>query len=111
MIVNKAALEDLINDIGADATARVLEVFLAEMGSQVKDIRTNLNAEHLDSIVKLAHTLKSTSATFGAITLNGFAFQVEMAARNRNTDSLGDLVAALERCAQETTLLYTPYTD
>lgn len=111
MTINTTIVLKLINDIGADATARALKVFLVEIDSNVRDIRTSLDESEFDSIAKLAHTLKSTSATFGAVSLNDIALEVEVAAKSRDPAALLRLVDALELCARDTKPLYKTHTD
>ncbi len=109
--INRETLSEMTDSIGANSLARIIKVFLDELDAQIIDICSHLAAGQIDQVENLAHSLKSTTATFGATDLNMIAAKLEQAARSQNLDALGPLVESLQECAQETKPLFTSYTE
>jgi HPt (histidine-containing phosphotransfer) domain-containing protein len=77
------ALDGLRASVEGD-TAFVIELidaFLADSASQLTAIEAAVAAGDADALVRPAHTLKSASATLGAVRLSATARTLEMAGR------------------------------
>jgi len=109
--IDHGILSELTDSIGTSSLARIIKIFLNELDTQIIDICSHLAADQIDQVENLAHSLKSTTATFGATDLNAIAEKLEHAARNENRDALAPLVESLRKGAQETKPLFTPYTE
>ena len=109
--INHETLSEMTDSIGTSSVARIIKVFLDELDSQIVDICSHLAADQLDQVENLAHSLKSTTATFGATDLNMIAEKLEQAARNENRNTLVPLVESLRQCGEETKPLFTSYTE
>jgi HPt (histidine-containing phosphotransfer) domain-containing protein len=109
-MIDIQTLRELTDNIGKSSVTRILKVFLDEMEDQLAEIKLCLESYQIREIAGVAHTLKSTSATFGAIELRDIAFQIEMAARNDNLDELLKLSEPLTICIASMRTLYRPYT-
>lgn len=110
-MINTEILRDLEDAIGEKAATRILSVFLVELEDQLAEILVCMEAIQTTRIAEIAHSLKSTSATFGATDLNDLAFQIEMAAGENRVGDLVALVGELQNCIQITRSLYRSYTD
>jgi HPt (histidine-containing phosphotransfer) domain-containing protein len=87
------ALDGLLELAGGDAqfVGELIDAYLSES----PDLLEALRAGSGDELIRAAHTLKSTSASFGANSLAALCSQLEQAAGHG--DRPEDLVAAAER--------------
>ena len=68
------------NDI--DFVRELVETYLADAPAQLKAMTAAVEADDADALVRPAHTLKSSSATVGAMRLTAVARELEMAGRS-----------------------------
>ncbi len=68
-------------ELGEKAFAGFVDLYLAEMINRESDIRSAADRGASDALTLAAHTLKSTSAAFGAVTLASLCGEIESAAR------------------------------
>ena len=107
---DEAALSGLIEEIGADATLRILSVFLAETEITLERISAMRNGTTPSQLADAAHTLKSTASTFGfselaaaAVALEaGVGQQIPTATLNGMIDDLQAAFAAGRRALAST---------
>lgn len=59
----------------------ILKLYLETTQGQIKDISSAFDADQIESIIRPAHTLKSTSRQMGAPVLANYAFEIEVAAK------------------------------
>lgn len=109
--INHTVLSDLTESIGLERASHIIKVFLEELDTQVDSIHSMLENGQLDKIASLAHTIKSTSATFGAVDLNQAALRLETAARGSDLEAVKALIGMLISCVEETKPLYKSYTE
>lgn len=109
--IDQNILSELSDSIGASSVSRIVKVFLDELDTQADDIHSNLTEGRMEKISDLAHSLKSTTATFGATDLHLVAVNMEKAANNNEHESLVSLVSELRTCIAKTKPLYIPYTE
>jgi len=83
-LVDEAVLADLLASTGDDPAfvRELLETYLAETPDQLAAIRAAIEADDAEALVRPAHTLKSSSATLGAMRLSALARELEMAGRS-----------------------------
>jgi HPt (histidine-containing phosphotransfer) domain-containing protein len=83
-LVDEAVLADLLASTGDDPAfvRELLETYLAETPDQLAAIRAAIEADDAEALVRPAHTLKSSSATLGAMRLSAVARELEMAGRS-----------------------------
>ncbi|MGH2401139.1 MAG: Hpt domain-containing protein [Candidatus Limnocylindria bacterium] len=97
-MVDEKVLEELRASVGGDTAfvRDLIEAYLADSAGQLEAIEAALAADDAEALVRPAHTLKSSSATVGAMDLSALARTLEMAGR---AGSLGDAEArgAVER--------------
>lgn len=84
--VNIKVIDTLIKDTSVDFFPSLLEVFEAETAQRLANIDAALSAQDTKSLSIESHSLKGTSATFGAETLRSVVAALERASK------AGDLV-------------------
>ena len=80
--INRDTLQQVLDDVGPDMAALVLETFADELQGQA-DILTQAAVDNDHTAIRdAAHRLKSSAASFGAIALSETAGSIEHALRN-----------------------------
>ena len=79
---------------GATLVARLLRLFWESGSRQIAQIQEALDTGDDETLIRAAHTLKSSSATLGAARLADIGKQIELAARaDRHRSQIADLAA------------------
>lgn len=88
-ILDNSVLAELLASTGNDmAFVRdLVETYLVEAPAQVEGIAAAVAAADAPALVRPAHTLKSSSATMGAMRLSAVARRLEMAGRSGALDA------------------------
>ena len=88
-ILDEAVLAELMTSTGNDTAfvRDLVETYLAEAPAQVEGIAAAIAAADASALVRPAHTLKSSSATMGALRLSAVARRLEMAGRSGTLDA------------------------
>jgi HPt (histidine-containing phosphotransfer) domain-containing protein len=91
--LDTAALADLLETIGDDPEfmAELVDTYLADSPGLFAELRAGLASGDATAVRRAAHTLKSTSASFGATRLAALGREMEAAA------DTGDLAAVASR--------------
>lgn len=90
-IVDRSALDALVDIFGADdpdAILDLLDTFLTESTKQLDDIQSAFASSDWVKLHRMAHSLKSSSATFGAMRLSQASAALEVAAKGQCADQL-----------------------
>ena len=102
--IDRATFEALEESAGADFVRELVDTFLVEAPAMLDDLRSALAANDAARFRRAAHSLKSNSMTFGALTLGGMARTLELggldSARQANGKPLSDLADEYERAAR-----------
>jgi PAS domain S-box-containing protein len=77
LVLDSAALEQLRAALGGEATAEIIDTFLAEGPQLLSILRLAVERGDADELRRAAHTLKSNAATFGATPLSELGRQLE----------------------------------
>jgi HPt (histidine-containing phosphotransfer) domain-containing protein len=77
--------------------ARVAQAFRSSVERLMPDLRTAWQAGELETVRHVAHTLKSSSASIGAVKLSGLCAEIESMIRLESRDGLAWRVEAMER--------------
>ena len=88
-MVDEKVLEELQASVGGDRgfVRDLIDAYVADSAGQLEAIEAALAAGDAEALVRPAHTLKSSSATVGAMDLSSLARTLEMAGRS---GTLGD---------------------
>lgn len=104
-VLDESVLAQLLESVDRDRAFVVdlAEAYLADGARHLEAIRAAVDDSDADGLVRPAHTLKSSSATVGAMALSHTARELEMAGRSGSLDaSIAVLVERLDREWSET---------
>ena len=101
--IDRATFDELKETAGAEFVVELVDTFLTEAPVMLGDLRTALGAGNADQFRRAAHSLKSNSNTFGALTLGVMAKELELTglgpAQAANGATLDALAQEYERVA------------
>ena len=103
-LLDHAVLDELRDATGGDESFIVdlVETYIAEGAANLEGMIAAAEAGDPAAIVRPAHTLKSSSASLGAIRLADICRGIEEAGRAARADGLGDVVELARTTWQET---------
>jgi HPt (histidine-containing phosphotransfer) domain-containing protein len=87
--IDTESLELLVEMIGADEPAAILDLFdtyIGDSAKQIEELQHSFAAGDFKTTYRLAHSMKSSSATFGALTLSQYCESLEHSARGECAD-------------------------
>jgi len=104
-VLDNAVLADLRASVGDDQEFMVelVETYVTEGSTNMDSLLAAAAAGDCAAIVRPAHTLKSTSASLGAMRLSGICRAIEQAGREARPETLRE-DAELARATWEATL-------
>ena len=88
-VIDERVLAELMASTGDDIgfVRELIETYLADTPLQFEAMTVAVEADDATSLVRPAHTLKSSSATVGAMRLSSAARELEMAGRSGSLDA------------------------
>ena len=94
--IDRATFDDLEQTAGADFVTELVDTFLVEAPRMLDELRRALGAKEADKFRRVAHSLKSNSNTFGALTLGAMARELELSGMDpaKANDAKLDALAA-----------------
>ena len=97
-MLDPAALENLREMIGGDPEflAELMDTFLAEAPQLLADMRQAVEDGDTAGLRLAAHSLKSNSADFGAMTLSNLCWELEGMGKAGTLDGAAEKVAQVE---------------
>jgi CheY-like chemotaxis protein/HPt (histidine-containing phosphotransfer) domain-containing protein len=98
-VIDIATYRELEATAGAEFAAELVDAFLEDAPSMLAALRTAHAASDPDSFRRAAHSIKSNSATFGAVTLAELARELELAGLPVGTASFDWLDVACEQAS------------
>jgi HPt (histidine-containing phosphotransfer) domain-containing protein len=94
-VLDAAALANLEATVGADAMDELIATFLDDSTELVAELSRALADGHAERVHRAAHSLKSTSASFGATKLAAVARDLETVAREGHLDGAAAMLVQL----------------
>jgi histidine phosphotransfer protein HptB len=92
--IDRRTFDELKDTAGADFVSELVDTFLVDAPPMLDELRRSLAASDADKFRRTAHSLKSNSNTFGALTLGTMARELELSglakADNAKLDALAD---------------------
>ena len=87
--LDERVLTELLETTGGDIdfVRELVDTYLADTPVQLDAMTTAVEADDAEALVRPAHTLKSSSATVGAMRLSSVARELEMAGRTGSLDA------------------------
>jgi HPt (histidine-containing phosphotransfer) domain-containing protein len=93
--IDRATFEALKQTTGAEFVLELVDTFLQEAPVMLEDLRRALAAKDADKFRRTAHSLKSNSNTFGALTLAAMARELELTSASKVSEGRAEPVDAL----------------
>ena len=90
--IDAATVARLLDSVGGDASFvdELVDAYLGDAPTHLTAIGTAIAAGSAEDLVRPAHTLKSSSATVGALGLSSIARELELNARAGSLDGAAD---------------------
>jgi len=93
--LNMDILKDLRGLMG-DALNDVLQTFIDYVPGQIDELTQAISNDDADSVFNLAHKMKSSSSSIGALGLARVAEEIELIGRSGSTEGTGELLDKLK---------------
>jgi HPt (histidine-containing phosphotransfer) domain-containing protein len=96
-VIDRSAFDRFTESIGGDADflAEMLAAYFDDSPKQLAAMEAALAAGDADGLRRAAHSLKSNSATFGALDFSARAREIEMLAKQGDFRGAAPMVAVL----------------
>ncbi len=94
--IDRATFDALTETTGAEFVTELVDTFLQEAPAMLTELRRTLAAQDADTFRRTAHSLKSNSNTFGALTLGAMARDLELTGVAKVIERGGQPLDALE---------------
>ena len=94
--IDPAAFGELQSTAGAEFARELVDTFLVEAPAMLDALRAAYAADDADAFRRTAHSLKSNSNTFGALTLGRLAKDLELGGITPVRDAKGAALETLE---------------
>ena len=91
-VIDQAVYQALVEMVGDDFIDEMVDAFLEEGIQFVADLESALAEQDVDRFRRAAHSLKSNSATFGAMELAALAKELEEMAREGKLDQAANIL-------------------
>ncbi|MDA8124102.1 MAG: Hpt domain-containing protein [Deltaproteobacteria bacterium] len=91
-----AAVAALRPEAADELVGKIISLYLDSSLSLVREVRRAAEVNNADALYRAAHTLKSSSASLGAVILSEMARDLEMIGRGKTQGDAISLLAALE---------------
>ena len=96
-----ADLRELGGDDDPGLLTELIDLFLTDAPERVREVEKGLATGDIKLVERAAHTLKSSSANIGALTLSSICKRIEELARNQEKDAIKRLLAETTRSFSE----------
>ena len=100
-LIDRAVFDDLRDTAGADFVAELVDTFAEEAPQMLADLHAARAAGDADLFRRAAHSLKSNSATFGAVQLAALARTLELGGLAADAAQDVAAIAAIEAALQQ----------
>jgi len=96
--VATATVDQLFEAVGSDPASldELADAYLADAPDHLAAARAAVSAGSPDDLIRPAHTLKSSSATLGALALAALARELELAAREGSLEGAAGRIEAAD---------------
>jgi histidine phosphotransfer protein HptB len=94
-IIDRMVYQDLSDSAGADFVADLVETYYQETAQLIADLRVALEQDDATAFRRHAHSIKSSSATFGANDFAAQARELEMMGKAGDLSGAGPKVTEL----------------
>lgn len=82
-MVNKALFDQFLMDVGNENAIVILKIFYDELTSYINKLNNVTSNEDIKSV---AHQIKSSAKSLGALKLSDFSYEIELSALNNDSN-------------------------
>lgn len=97
-------LRELGGDDDPGLVLELIEMFLLDAPTRMKEIETSLANGDIKTLERAAHTLKSSCANIGAVKLSGICKEMEARARQKSVEGIPPLYRASVKLLEDVTV-------
>ncbi len=101
-LVAAEVLQEFWHSVGEQAFDRLVDSYFEEIRVRLASLPTELAAQRLDSVERLAHDLKTCAAALGGLTLRDHAAALEQASREGDAETARTIVAGIVPLGHDT---------
>jgi len=101
-LIDRAVINQRRSDVGAELIPEIINAYLAEIPSRVETIIRAVPPGDFSLLEKEAHTLKSSSASVGAMRLADIAKDLECAGREQDLRKIEISIKVLTELSDQT---------
>lgn len=83
-VIDEATFQSLVEAMGADFISELIDAYCEETPQLVTTVQRALAEGNADELRRAAHSIKSSSASFGALSYSALAREVEMMGKEGN---------------------------
>ena len=83
-IIDQATLDTLAEETSAELMPELISIFIDETGNRLQELQAAVDGDGTEQVTSIAHAIKSSSGTFGALKLQEAARNVEINGREGN---------------------------
>ena len=95
-VIDKATFEELKEMSGEDFINELIDTFLEDAPKLIDEIKAAHTTNNADTFRRVAHSMKSNAATFGASQLSALAKELETLGKENKLNETGDRLKVLE---------------
>jgi HPt (histidine-containing phosphotransfer) domain-containing protein len=95
-VIDKATLDNLVAATDEEFVAELIETFLEDSPELIAQLKRSHSENDSPTFQRAAHTLKSNSASFGAMHLSELAKELEMMGKSSDLSQGLEKITALE---------------
>jgi HPt (histidine-containing phosphotransfer) domain-containing protein len=94
-IIDQKTYSELKDLMGADYVIEIVDTYIQETAALIQQLRQTLEAGDAGSFGRLAHSIKSSSASLGALTFSQQARELEMLGKANDLAGVGQKLEKL----------------
>jgi HPt (histidine-containing phosphotransfer) domain-containing protein len=94
-VIDRSTYENLQESMGTDFMDELLQAYFDETPQLLSSLRQALDGEDCETFQRSAHSIKSTSNSFGALQFGTMARELEMMGKDKNLHGAPEMVDAL----------------
>jgi HPt (histidine-containing phosphotransfer) domain-containing protein len=95
-IIDQKTYNELKDLMGADYVVEIIDTYIQETGALIQQLQQALGAGDSISFGRLAHSIKSSSASLGALVFSQQARELEMLGKANDLSGIGTKLERLE---------------
>ncbi|MBI5029343.1 MAG: Hpt domain-containing protein [Chloroflexi bacterium] len=96
MSIDLSMFDKLKQDMGEDYICELIDAYLADTSRTLEKIRQAVAEGKIDEMRRAAHSIKSTSANFGAVQFSSLAKDLEALGKSNTLKGASEILRSME---------------